>query len=625
MAINFPASPITDDTYSENSISWIFNGTSWNALDEPTTASDLGLGNVDNTSDASKPVSTAQAAVNALKAPLASPTFTGTVNAADITATGNVDSANTGANAPVSTAQRAALGFIDATAPAYGVATGNTAAANDTAFALAVAAAKAAYLPLYIPAGAYAVSDTISLDWEGAVIRGEGGQKFSQETKLTTTSTTAPVIEILGDQEAVKILDLYIVGPGRATSTGQGVNIVGSTSNIDFMQMEGVRIEGFGTGLYLDAVANSTFTRVSTINCNLGMDLLGNSNSNGFVNFLTVVDDGSMDATGSRLATGYGNTFLAHESGGPGMAICVEDGARSTSLFGGQFEARGIGIKTTTSTSNPTISGVRIRDTGAPATDRWSIELFASATLINTSLMVVNSGTGAAIKQNTTISRGLKYFGAANVTADLYATDTTTFNATVQVGGGIGVESQASGEGASATTLGVGWLRESLGSNTVYNFGVRNAANSYSWANLLDYHFDKESAGTAAAFLGSANTFTTTQTLQASSAPHIRIRTGADGGGSTRLQLGIATSSSSYATGTATGDSVFIAKAGGDICLGSSVSGTQIVRLKVKETGELHYVPMAEPTGQAGDVYFDSTSNKLRVYGASGWETITSA
>jgi len=39
---------------------------------------DVGLDNVDNTSDANKPVSTAQAAANALKAPLVSPTFTGT-------------------------------------------------------------------------------------------------------------------------------------------------------------------------------------------------------------------------------------------------------------------------------------------------------------------------------------------------------------------------------------------------------------------------------------------------------------------------------------------------------------------------------------------------------------------
>jgi hypothetical protein len=43
------------------------------------TKSMVGLGNVDNTSDANKPVSTAQQTALDLKAPLASPTFTGTV------------------------------------------------------------------------------------------------------------------------------------------------------------------------------------------------------------------------------------------------------------------------------------------------------------------------------------------------------------------------------------------------------------------------------------------------------------------------------------------------------------------------------------------------------------------
>lgn len=43
--------------------------------------SDVGLGNVDNTSDADKPISTATAAALAEKAPLASPTFTGTPKA----------------------------------------------------------------------------------------------------------------------------------------------------------------------------------------------------------------------------------------------------------------------------------------------------------------------------------------------------------------------------------------------------------------------------------------------------------------------------------------------------------------------------------------------------------------
>lgn len=46
----------------------------------------VGLGNVDNTADASKPVSTAQAAAIALKADLASPTFTGTPAAPTATA-----------------------------------------------------------------------------------------------------------------------------------------------------------------------------------------------------------------------------------------------------------------------------------------------------------------------------------------------------------------------------------------------------------------------------------------------------------------------------------------------------------------------------------------------------------
>lgn len=79
------------------------------------TKSHVGLGNVDNTADTAKPVSTAtQTALN-LKANLASPTFTGTVGGitAAMVGLGNVN--NTADTAkPVSTAQQAAL---DAKAP----------------------------------------------------------------------------------------------------------------------------------------------------------------------------------------------------------------------------------------------------------------------------------------------------------------------------------------------------------------------------------------------------------------------------------------------------------------------------------------------------------------------------
>lgn len=74
------------------------------------TKADVGLGNVDNTADADKPVATSVSNALALKAPIASPTFTGTVSGVTkaMVGLGSVD--NTADTAkPVSTAQQAAL------------------------------------------------------------------------------------------------------------------------------------------------------------------------------------------------------------------------------------------------------------------------------------------------------------------------------------------------------------------------------------------------------------------------------------------------------------------------------------------------------------------------------------
>ena len=57
---------------------------------------DVGLGNADNTSDVNKPVSTAQQTALNLKANLANPTFTGTLNAAAISASDTISSTNRG-------------------------------------------------------------------------------------------------------------------------------------------------------------------------------------------------------------------------------------------------------------------------------------------------------------------------------------------------------------------------------------------------------------------------------------------------------------------------------------------------------------------------------------------------
>ena len=74
------------------------------------TSAMVGLGDVDNTSDANKPVSTATQTALDLKAPIANPTFTGTVSGVTSTMVGlgNVDNTSD-ANKPVSTATQTAL------------------------------------------------------------------------------------------------------------------------------------------------------------------------------------------------------------------------------------------------------------------------------------------------------------------------------------------------------------------------------------------------------------------------------------------------------------------------------------------------------------------------------------
>jgi hypothetical protein len=91
----------------------------------------VGLGNSDNTSDLNKPVSTATQTALDLKAPLASPTFTGTVAGIDKTMVGlgNVDNTSD-LNKPVSTAAQAAL---DLKLNSTGNATTATTAGNITA------------------------------------------------------------------------------------------------------------------------------------------------------------------------------------------------------------------------------------------------------------------------------------------------------------------------------------------------------------------------------------------------------------------------------------------------------------------------------------------------------------
>jgi hypothetical protein len=115
--------------------------------------SGVGLGNVDNTSDANKPVSTAtQTALN-LKANLASPTFTGTVSGITKAMVGlsNVDNTSD-ASKPISTATQTALDAKQATLSGTGFvkSTAGTISYDNSTY-LTTSTAASSYLPISNP------------------------------------------------------------------------------------------------------------------------------------------------------------------------------------------------------------------------------------------------------------------------------------------------------------------------------------------------------------------------------------------------------------------------------------------------------------------------------------------
>ena len=83
----------------------------------------------------------------------------------------------------------------------------------------------------------------------------------------------------------------------------------------------------------------------------------------------------------------------------------------------------------------------------------------------------------------------------------------------------------------------------------------------------------------------------------------------------------------------ANGIRLFASGAGGLSLRASNASATIRIytgsteRVRVKSQGQMRFVPLAsDPSGaEAGDVYYNSTTNKLKVYNGTAWETITSS
>lgn len=144
----------------------------------------------------------------------------------------------------------------------YG-ATGNGVTDDTTNLQLAIAAAKAARLPVYFPRGTYLISDSLTLDWFGATLLGDSNQASAI---IVTTSTSKPAISVPGDYNGIRIAGIEIKGPGIATSSSSGIELRGDlagASSIDAAVFEMLRIRGFQTGFNAVALANSTVSACS--------------------------------------------------------------------------------------------------------------------------------------------------------------------------------------------------------------------------------------------------------------------------------------------------------------------------------------------------------------------------
>ena len=211
------------------------------------TKSSVGLGNVDNTSDANKPVSTATQTALDLKSPLASPTFTGTVSGITKTMVGLSDVDNTADTAkPVSTAQSTAIAtakaeaIADATSQVNALLTGAPAALNtldelaaalgdDANFASTVTTSLGLKAPLASPT----FTGTVTVAAAGVAFT-DGTQTKAGVPSITAFGSSFAATGTLAAGEQDKFIPVagtvVITLPASGYSTGQ---------SIDFYQASG--------------------------------------------------------------------------------------------------------------------------------------------------------------------------------------------------------------------------------------------------------------------------------------------------------------------------------------------------------------------------------------------------
>lgn len=145
----------------------------------------------------------------------------------------------------------------------YGASPSASAAANDTAFAAAIAAIPSTGGALYIPAGTYSLNDDIVLK-SNMIVVGDG----KNATILSQTNTAANGFTLSeSGPRYVEISDLKIVGPNSGSGVGIFIETTTATASVS-VNLYSVYVLDFGShGVQSDTLITSVWQDVTTQSC----------------------------------------------------------------------------------------------------------------------------------------------------------------------------------------------------------------------------------------------------------------------------------------------------------------------------------------------------------------------
>jgi hypothetical protein len=201
------------------------------------------------------------------------------------------------ADAPNATAYVPGSGWINVVSQYQADPTGGT--DSTAAIQAALSSVPASGAVVYLPAGTYAISDTLTATSK-TTIQGDG----DGATVITQSSTTANGIQST-DGEYLTISDLYLSGPG--SGSGVGINLVlSANTNIPYTSVRRVTVSSWGSdGLYvIEPIVSEFDTVVSADNGGDGFHMDANAASTS-LRFSSCYANGNAGAGYSLLKAHY--------------------------------------------------------------------------------------------------------------------------------------------------------------------------------------------------------------------------------------------------------------------------------------------------------------------------------